>query len=179
MSPDKVLDFWFEEIDPSLWFNKDELFDQQVTKRFERTYENIVEGKSENWRSSPRGRLAEIIVLDQFSRNMFRNSAKAFAADFLALSLAKEAIENGDDQKLNITERGFLYMPFMHSEDIKDHETAMKLFAQKGLENNLKFEILHKKIIERFGRYPHRNKILGRESTAEEITFLTEPNSSF
>lgn len=174
-----ILDFWFEEIDPSLWFTKDLLFDQQIRDRFKKTYEEVVEGAHSHWRKTPEGRLAEIIVLDQFPRNMFRDTAKAFASDELALHLAEETVRLGEDQKLSMIERSFLYMPYMHSENQVMHEKALKLFDQPGLENNLKFEKLHKAIIDRFGRYPHRNKLLGRTSTPEEIEFLKQPNSSF
>lgn len=174
-----ILDFWFEEIDPSLWFTKDLLFDQQIKQRFLKTYEEVLDGTHSDWRKTPRGRLAEIIVLDQFPRNMFRDSVKAFASDELALHLAQEAVRLGEDKKLSTMERAFLYMPYMHSEDKDVHTEAMKLFNQPGLENNLDYEKKHKAIIDRFGRYPHRNKILGRDSTSEEMEFLKQPGSSF
>lgn len=174
-----VLDFWFEEIDPSFWFMKDDLFDQQIRTRFSKTYDYVVAGNSVTWRQTPEGRLAEVIVLDQFARNMFRDTPKAFAADPLALHLAQEAVRVGDDQKLYLEQRSFIYMPYMHSENAEVHKKALELFSQKGLEENLKFEILHKNIIDRFGRYPHRNKVLGRTSTPEEIEFLKTPGSSF
>lgn len=179
MSPKDILNFWFEEIEPQQQFMKDPDFDQEIRLRFGEVYEQIVIGETNHWRATPEGRLAEIIVLDQFSRNMFRDLPKAFQADPLALQLAQEAVHLKADQAMPTNQRSFFYMPYMHSEDPKIHEQAMKLFDQKGLENGLKFEILHKKIIDRFGRYPHRNKILGRESTKEEIEFLQEANSSF
>ena len=118
-------------------------------------------------------------MLDQFSRNVYRNTPKAFAQDPLALALAQEAIALGKDVELSPTQQSFLYMPFMHSESLLIHERAVELFKAPGMENNYEFEIKHKVIIDRFGRYPHRNEILGRESTAEEIEFLTQPGSSF
>jgi uncharacterized protein (DUF924 family) len=174
-----VLFFWFEQIDSSYWFKKDEHFDAQVRARFLNFYKAICRGETAHWRATPEGRLAEIIVLDQFSRNMFRGTAQSFEGDELALKLAKEAVAAGDDKKLPVQQRGFLYMPYMHSEDKAVHEEAVKLFNQPGLENNLKFEYLHKKIIDRFGRYPHRNEVLGRESTKEELEFLKTAGSSF
>lgn len=174
-----IINFWFKEIDPSMQFAKDAQFDQLIRDRFLETYNSIVAGKTAGWRTTPEGRLAEIIVLDQFSRNMFRDSPKAFEADALALKLAKEAVQSGDDQKLPMDLRAFLYMPYMHSEDPKTHEQAVLLFSQSGLEYNLKYEHMHKKIIDRFGRYPHRNAILGRTSTQEELNFLKEKGSSF
>lgn len=175
----EVLHFWFEESTPEQWFTKTEPFDAEIRQRFFSTYEAVLAGKMDHWLESPKGYLAQVIVLDQFPRNIFRGMAKAFEGDAKALKLAKAAVAAGLDQNLSVPQRSFLYMPFMHSEDLEDHETAMKLFAQPGLEENLKFEILHKNIIERFGRYPHRNRILGRTSTPEEIEFLKEENSSF
>ena len=131
------------------------------------------------WRENAEGRLAEIIILDQFSRNLYRDQAAAFAQDAQALTLAQEAIRLGLDQQLAPEQRSFLYMPFMHSESKLIHEEALKLFEALGNPINLDFEHRHKVIIDRFGRYPHRNAILGRESTPEEIEFLKQPNSHF
>jgi uncharacterized protein (DUF924 family) len=175
----EILEFWFTETDPKLHFQKSLAFDQLIRQRFLQVYETAVRGETIGWRSTPKGRLAEIIVLDQFPRNMFRDSAKAFGSDALALRQALEAIECGADQDLSAEERSFMYMPLMHSEDPVIHEKAVTLFSQTGLEMNLKFEIMHKKIIDRFGRYPHRNKVLGRTSTPEEIEFLKTAGSSF
>lgn len=175
----EVIFFWFEQIDSSYWFKKDEQFDLQIKARFLNYYKSVTRGETSHWRQSPEGRLAEILVLDQFTRNMFRGTARSFEGDELALKLAKEAVAAGDDLKLPIQQRAFLYMPYMHSEDQRTHEEAVRLFSQPGLENNLKFEILHKKIIDRFGRYPHRNDVLGRKSTPEELAFLKSPGSSF
>lgn len=176
---DEILKFWFHDVDASLRFAKNAELDQKIRNRFAQTYEDIVAGKTEDWRKTPEGRLAEIVVLDQFSRNMFRDSPKAFAADSLALKLAMEAVAVGDDIKVPVEKRAFFYLPYMHSEDPQIHEKAMKLFAQAGLESNFKFEVLHKNIIDRFGRYPHRNEVLGRVSTPEEIEFLKGKGSSF
>lgn len=174
-----VLHFWFEEIEPALWWKKDAEFDQQITQRFSALHTSACRCELFAWRTTPKGRLAEIIVLDQFSRNMFRDSPLAFANDPLALALAQEAIAIGADQQLTPVERSFLYLPFMHSESLMIHEQAVLLYEKNGLANNLDFEIKHKNIIERFGRYPHRNKVLGRESTAEEVEFLKLPGSGF
>ena len=179
MTPQDVLHFWFQETDANLRFAKDLDFDRRIRERFLPTYRDIHAGKTSHWRKSPEGRLAEIIVLDQFSRNMFRGTREAFAADPLALKLAQEAVACGDDQKIPIEQRSFVYMPYMHSEDPKIHELAVSLFSQQGLEYSLKYELMHKKIIDRFGRYPHRNEILGRASTPEEVEFLKEAGSSF
>ena len=175
----EILSFWFEEIEPASWWKKDESFDALLIERFSEVHAIAARCELFEWRSEPGGRLAEIIVLDQFSRNMFRNSALAFANDAMSLTLSQEAVSCGADEALTAVQRSFLYMPFMHSESLKIHEVAVELFRKNGIQSNLEFELSHKKIIERFGRYPHRNKILGRESTAEEIEFLEQPGSSF
>lgn len=174
-----VYRFWFEELTPGQWFKKDPLVDQEISSRFKVIHRSASHGELHHWRTDPRGALSEIIILDQFSRNMFRDSPEAFAYDPVALVLSQEAIRRGQDLQLNLTERGFLYMPFMHSESLAIHEEAVTLFSHEGLEDKLDYELKHKAIIERFGRYPHRNKILGRQSTAEELEFLKGPNSSF
>lgn len=174
-----VLKFWFEELTPKDHFVKNPKLDEDIRQRFSDLYDRALRGETEDWRQTPEGRLAEIIVLDQFPRNMFRDSAQAFQSDERALTLAQEAVRVGADQKLPPHQRAFLYMPYMHSEEREAHRQAIPLFSQPGLELNLKFEIQHKEIIDRFGRYPHRNKILNRQSTPEEIEFLKQPNSSF
>lgn len=174
-----VLKFWFEDLTPQDHFKKSDELDALIRDRFLLTLEKTVLGECPHWRTSAKGCLAQVILLDQFSRNIFRDSPRAFAQDSLALAVAQDAIVKGFDKQLKVTERAFLYMPFMHSESLRVHETAVELFAQPGLEFNLGFEIQHKKIIERFGRYPHRNEILGRESSQEELEFLKGPGSSF
>jgi uncharacterized protein (DUF924 family) len=178
-NPASILKFWFEDIDQALWFNKDDDFDRLLIERFGDLHTQATQGELHDWRESAQGRLAEIIVLDQFSRNMFRNSAKAFAQDGMALVLAQEAIRVADDLILNTVQRSFLYMPFMHSESLAIHKIAVELFTANGAQGNLNFELKHKAIIEKFGRYPHRNALLSRQSSAEEIAFLQQPGSSF
>lgn len=174
-----VTNFWFEEIDSTFWFKKDSDFDTEIRSRFLESYYAATRCELFHWRVSAMGRLAEIIILDQFSRNMFRNSPQAFAFDSLAVALSQEAIGSGDDKKLPLEKRSFLYMPLMHSESLEIHQLAEQVFSTPGLENNYRYEIQHKKIIERFGRYPHRNQVLGRESTRDELEFLSQPGSSF
>ena len=175
----EIIDFWFNEIEPAFWFRKDAAFDQLLRDRFSQVHRSAAQGELYSWRGNPEGRLAEIIVLDQFSRNMFRDSAKAFADDTVALVLSQTAVESGDDRLVEATHKAFLYMPYMHSESSLIHEQAVRLFSQPGLERNLEFEMKHKAIIDRFGRYPHRNAVLGRESTKEELEFLQQADSSF
>jgi uncharacterized protein (DUF924 family) len=180
MQPETILSFWFKELEQKQWFEKDLALDRHITERFCDIHAAASAGELYSWRKTAKGRLAEIIVLDQFSRNMFRDQPKAFAQDTIALVLAQEAIAAKCDETLSEpAEKAFLYMPFMHSESEAIHEVAMTLFDQPGLENNFDFEKKHKRIIDRFGRYPHRNAILGRQSTPEEETFLKEPGSSF
>ncbi len=174
-----IIKFWFEEIRPAQWWKKDNSVDAMIVQRFSALHHRAARCELFEWRKYARGRLAEIIILDQFSRNMFRDSALAFAQDALALALAQEAISAGAEEPLTPAERSFLYMPFMHSESLKIHEVAVELFTKNSLPGNLDYELKHKAIIERFGRYPHRNSILGRESTPEEVEFLTQPGSSF
>ena len=174
-----VLDFWFKEISPQQWWVKDEDLDQLIKTRFSDVHRKAALGELFSWRDSSEGRLAEIIVLDQFSRNMFRDLPESFAQDSLALVLAQEAIFNNADKTLPTEWRSFMYLPFMHSESLIVHNEAVRLFDQKGMEYNLDFERKHKVIIEKFGRYPHRNHILKRESTPEEREFLKQPGSSF
>lgn len=178
-TPDGVLHFWFEEATPKQHFEKDAAFDATIRERFGETQRAAARGELAAWRDGPDGRLAEIIVLDQFSRNLFRDDARAFATDGMALVLAQEAIHAGADLGMPATRRAFLYMPFMHSESPAIHVEAERLFRQPGLGDNYKFELKHKAIIDRFGRYPHRNRILGRASTPGERAFLDQPGSSF
>ncbi|MEX0337228.1 DUF924 family protein [Vibrio tubiashii] len=174
-----VLDFWFNELEPKDWFVSSSELDKTITFRFGDLLKSAAQSELFTWRDSAKGRLAEVIVLDQFSRNIYRNTPKAFAQDPLALALAQEAISLGLDQELETKQRSFLYMPFMHSESAIIHQQAVELFNVVGMENNYEFELKHKVIIDRFGRYPHRNDILGRSSSPEEVEFLTQPGSSF
>ncbi len=176
---EQVLQFWFEELEPKQWWVKDTELDAQITQRFGELHQQAIQGELHAWRGSALGSLAEVIVLDQFSRNIFRDTAGAFAADPLALALSQTAIERGYDRILSPTQRSFLYMPYMHSESKLIHSEAVQLFEALGISSTLEFEFKHKAIIDRFGRYPHRNAIVGRDSTAEELAFLEQPDSSF
>lgn len=175
----KVLDFWFDDENKSFWFAKNDKFDQTLTNKFLATLEQAKHGELADWRVTIQGRLAEIIVLDQFSRNIYRDTPNAFAQDGMALVLSQEIVKQADFERLSQNERNFALMPFMHSESATIHEQALPLFEQYASQNTLDFEIKHKAIIDKFGRYPHRNAILGRESSNEEIEFLKQPNSSF
>lgn len=179
MQAQDILDFWFDPDHRSLWYAKSDEFDAKIHALFQTIHQQASQGELWSWRKTAEGRLAEIIILDQFSRNLYRDQAQAFAYDGIALILAQEAISLQLDAQLSPDQCSFLYMPFMHSESKVIHEFALQLFQRLGNEINLSFEKKHKVIIDRFGRYPHRNKILGRDSSAEELEFLTQPNSSF
>lgn len=174
-----VIRFWFEELQPAQWWRVDEGVDQQIRERFGALHRTAAAGECWAWREQALGRLAEVIVLDQFSRNLHRGTAGAFASDPMALALAQEAVAVGADLALPVARRAFLYMPYMHSESSVIHREALRLFSSPGLEANRDAEQRHKAIIDRFGRYPHRNRALGRNSTDEELHFLTQPGSSF
>lgn len=176
---EQVLQFWFDESTPAQWWKVDPEFDATISNRFSALHSAAMAGELYAWRAEPLGRLAEILVLDQFSRNLFRAHATAFAADPLALVLAQEAVAGGHDVALTAQQRVFLYMPYMHSESRIVHAEAERLFGLLGRPDNYNFELRHKAIVDRFGRYPHRNVALGRTSTAEELEFLKQPGSSF
>lgn len=171
-----IINFWFNEIEPKQHWVKDPGFDGLIKQRFGNLLISASKCELFAWRTSAQGRLAEIIVLDQFSRNIYRDTPQAFAQDPLALALSQEAVSLGADKELSKKEIPFLYMPYMHSESKIVHVEAERLYKQTG---NYEFELKHKAIVDRFGRYPHRNDILGRESTEEEVEFLKGPGSSF
>ena len=175
----EVLRFWFEEIAPKMWWIADSGFDDQIRARFLGLLQQAAQCELYAWRHEPKGRLAEVIVLDQFSRNIYRNTPLAFAQDPVALALAQEAIGVGAHKVLSPTERSVLLLPFMHSESVQIHVLAESLYREFAPPSNYEFELKHKAISDRFGRYPHRNAILGRVSSPEEVAFLLQPGSSF
>ena len=179
MHPHPILHFWFTELTPKHHFAKDAALDEAIRTRFGATLEAAARCELFAWRNTPEGRLAEVLVLDQFSRNVYRDTPQAFAHDALALALAQELVASGQDRSLPLAQRSFAYMPYMHSESAVVHAQAIDLFSQPGMEDTLRFELRHKDIIDRFGRYPHRNALLGRISTPEELAFLSAPGSAF
>ena len=174
-----VLRFWFEELEPKKRWKKDPELDELMRSRFGKIQRRAAAVELHSWRNSAKGRLAEIILLDQFSRNIFRNTPLAYASDPLALGLAQEAISAKADEFLEPQEQTFLYMPFMHSESIEIQNQSIMLFQFLELKENLDSAIRHRNVIEMFGRFPHRNCILGRVSTKREEAFLKQPGSSF
>jgi uncharacterized protein (DUF924 family) len=171
MTPQAVLAFW-RAAGPDRWFEKDAAFDGEIRARFLDLYEAAAAGGLAWWETTPEGALALVIVLDQFPRNMFRDSARAFAADPLARAVAARAIARGFDQRVALAERSFFYLPLEHSEEPADQERCVALNRASGDADALKWAELHADIIRRFGRFPHRNGVLGRSSTPEEETFL-------
>ncbi len=174
-----ILNFWFQELTPDQWWKKDSTLDDHIRKNYSSLHQQATKGELWEWRTTAEGRLTEILILDQFSRHIYRDQPQAFENDSTALVLAQEAILLKSDLDLSPVERSFLYLPFMHSESAKIHQVAVTLYTALSLENNLAFELKHKRIIDRFGRYPHRNEILGRISTQEELEFLQQEDSRF
>jgi uncharacterized protein (DUF924 family) len=178
MVPEDVLRFWFGDEDEPReeWFRKDEEFDREIQDRFGALYEEAASGALDGWRETSEGALALVIVLDQFPRNMFRGDPRSYATDEKARETARYAIDRAFDRDLPPVRRSFLYMPFMHSEELEDQRRSVELF--EGMDPG-RYAIRHKEIVERFGRFPHRNAVLGRTTTPEEAEFLREPGSSF
>jgi uncharacterized protein (DUF924 family) len=169
---DEVLRFWFEETAANVWFARDDALDAEIRRRFGALHASLTEKVPATVSASPLGALAAVIVLDQFSRNLFRNSSRAFTTDPTALAITEEVIASGFDRDLNTNQRIFLYMPLQHSEDLSVQRRSLELFGALGDSNSLDYARQHYEIIERFGRFPHRNRVLGRQSTAEEGEFL-------
>ncbi|MGA8615068.1 MAG: DUF924 family protein [Xanthobacteraceae bacterium] len=170
-SAKNVLAFWLAA-GSERWFEDDEAFDTEIRERFAATYEDAAAGLLSAWEDWPEGALALVVVLDQFSRNMFRHSVRSFAADSLARAVALRAISRGFDQQVAMPARAFFYLPFEHSEELADQERAVVLMGKTGDDDLLKWAVLHMDIIRRFGRFPHRNSVLGRTTTPEEQAFL-------
>lgn len=176
----QIISFWFEETKPEQWFKSSRTLDNQIRSRFSALLEQAARGELWRWRDTAQGRLAEIILLDQFSRNIYRNTAGAFAHDSMALVLSQEAILNGTLPRLEtVPQRDFLLMPCMHSESALVHQWALPLFREFSSPGCYRAAQQHKAVIERFGRYPHRNSALGRKSTPAELEYLQQPGSPF
>lgn len=177
----EVLRFWFEETAPQQWFQINESFDRDIRERFLITYEMALNGLCESWKRDAEGALALCIVLDQFPRNMFRGDSRSYASDQMALLVSKEAIHKGFDQLLTPLRRRFLYLPFEHSEELREQKRSLELFsAMKELDPvSYEYAVRHHAVIEKFGRFPHRNAILGRSSTQEELEFLSKLPAGF
>lgn len=195
---DAILSYWFGDLDElgmasaryrSRWFKKDPSFDAELTERFSGLYPRLEERRLDSWLGEARSLMAYVLLADQFSRNIFRNRAQMYAQDALAVSATKLALSKHWDETMPNAHRVFLYMPLMHSEILEDQQACVELFERMHeqlpepikapVASNIKFAQMHRDIVERFGRFPHRNEVLGRESTAEELAFLQTPGSSF
>ncbi len=172
----EVLEYWFSAAVQPMWFNATPAFDDELRQRYEKVWGQARAETFDHWESDAEGALALVIILDQFPLNMFRQHARQYSTEAHARKIAGHAIEQGLDQQLTLAQRAFLYLPFMHSESIADQDRSLDLYAAAGLKDNLGYAIHHRDVIKRFGRFPHRNKFLGRSSTAEEIEYLKKAN---
>ena len=174
-----VLHFWFDEVSPDKWYAKDEALDRMITERFGAMRDHVLATMAAGWRDDPDNLLAAVILLDQFSRNIHRGTAAAFAADALALKLTERAIILAWDDRLPAERRAFLYMPMMHAENRTTQAKSVAWFERLGNAENAKFALEHAEVIERFGRFPSRNAARGRESTPEELDYLSQPGAGW
>ncbi|MDL2409283.1 DUF924 family protein [Rhizobium calliandrae] len=178
-TPEEVLSFWFEECTNEDWFRSTAALDEEMCRRFRDTHLALAAGVPDHWRTTPERRLAAVIVLDQFARNIYRGTPLAFATDGLALQEAKDAVEVGADRGLPAQWRIFFYLPFEHAEDIAEQDRAVSLFSALGLEEQIDYALRHHAVIAAYGRFPHRNSILGRASTRAEEDYLAQPGAGF
>lgn len=172
----EILDFWFSDSSKALWFNSTEAFDAEIRERYENIWGLARAGVYDHWEQDAEGALALVIILDQFPLNMFREDARQYSTEAHAREVARHAIENGLDQQLSAAQKAFLYLPFMHSESLEDQDYSVALYENAGLEDNLRFARHHREVVQRFGRFPHRNEVLGRNSTEQEIEYLKKAN---
>ena len=179
LTKEDIITFWFEEISPEQWFKKDKEFDIMLLERAGTTVIKALNGQLDRWSKTSTGSVSLVILLDQFTRNIFRDTPKAFSGDEMALVLCQKSINSKWFSELSMTFKQFLLMPMMHSEDISIQEKSLPLFKQHANNRTYEFAVKHRDIIAKFGRFPHRNLILSRPSTEEELMFLNEPGSSF
>jgi uncharacterized protein (DUF924 family) len=177
ISASEIIDFWFSDRVKALWFNSTPAFDDEIRQRFEDVYLQAKAGKLNSWRHDAKGSLAMCILLDQFPLNMYRGRAESFATEAAARVVAKAAIDAGFDHAVGIDKRAFFYLPYMHSENIDDQNYSVSLYENAGLTENLRYAKHHREIVQRFGRFPHRNAILHRESTPQELAYLASPEA--
>ena len=172
ITPDDILDFWYSPPMSEHWFTSTPVIDADIRERFAALWEQAAAGELDAWQVTPEGCLALCIVLDQFPLNMFRGEVRSFSTEQQAVAVSKQAVQRGFDTVLPLERRSFLYMPLMHSEHLADQDESVRLFDAAGLDANAKFARHHRDIVQRFGRFPHRNAVLGRESTADEWAYL-------
>lgn len=177
ITPEEILDFWYSPQIIPQWFASSHELDREIRIKYAATWEMALTGELNKWRNTPSGCLALVIILDQLPLNMFRGQAKSFESERQAVEIAWHAVKNNYDKKIEREKLSFLYMPFMHSEYLAEQDLAVKLYTESGLEESIKFAEHHRNIIRQFGRFPHRNAILGRESTEQELMYLASANS--
>lgn len=177
MTPEDILTFWYTPPMPQHWFASTPAIDADIRARFGTFWEQAAAGEWDHWQATPEGCLALCIVLDQFPLNMFRGEARSFSTEQQAVAVTKHAVARGFDQRLPVERRSFLYMPLMHSEHLGDQDESVRLFEAAGLEANARFAHHHREIVQYFGRFPHRNAALGRESTAAELAYLASKDA--
>ncbi|WP_455196917.1 DUF924 family protein [Kaarinaea lacus] len=176
-TPADILDFWFSEKVKPLWFNSTPDFDAQLKERYADIYRAALNGQLSKWQQTADGCVALVVILDQFPLNMYRGLPESFAGEALARDITRKAVSKGFDKQIPDEQKAFLYMPLMHSENIVDQDLSVQLFEAAGLTENLRFANHHRDIVQRFGRFPHRNKILGRTSTQAELDYLTSKDA--
>ena len=169
---ESIIDFWYSDEVKPMWFNSTEAFDKKLKEKYEETWKNAIRGDYKDWQDSAEGCLALAIIFDQFPLNMFRNEVESFSTEAMAIKITKHAIAQKFDENLDKDKLAFLYMPLMHSEKIEDQDLSVALFLKAGLIDNHKFAEHHRNIVQKFGRFPHRNEILQRTSTEAEIEYL-------
>lgn len=172
-----LIDYWYSEDIAKYWFNSTEIIDSQIRQRYESLWQAAKDGELDHWMESAQGCLALIIILDQLPLNMFRGMAKSFSTELQAIKVAHHAIEKGFDKIISKQQLAFLYMPLMHSEKLDDQDLSVRCFELAGLDENAKFAMHHRDIVRRFGRFPHRNEVLGRESSEQELTYLSSSDA--
>ncbi|QFY63094.1 DUF924 domain-containing protein (plasmid) [Rhizobium grahamii] len=178
-TPEEVCAFWFEKCDRKDWFEGAAELDSEIKRQFRDTHLALASGESSVWRETPQNRLAMTVVLDQFPRNIYRGTALAFATDGLALAEAELALQSGDDKRVPEEFRVFFYLPFEHAEDIAQQDRSVALFAELGDPEFLDYARRHREVIASYGRFPHRNRVLGRQSTEAELRYLAQPGAGF
>jgi uncharacterized protein (DUF924 family) len=172
----EIIDFWFSADVQPMWFNATPEFDALLRDRYEQTWGRARAGVYDHWAQEPLSALALVIILDQFPLNMFRQDARQYSTEAHARSIAGQLIASGQDQQLSDRQKAFLYLPYMHSEKLEDQDFAVELYQKAGLDDNLRYAHHHRDVVKRFGRFPHRNEALGRQSTEEEIEYLKNAN---
>lgn len=171
-TPEEIIDYWYSPEISNHWFSSTPQLDDEIKTKYEALWQAAVNGEFDHWRETSQGCLALVIILDQFPLNMYRNQPEGFSTEAQSIEIARHAVEKGFDQALSSEQKAFLYMPFMHSEKLSDQDLSVRLFTEAGLKENQRFAEHHRALIQRFGRFPHRNRILGRESTPDEVEYL-------